>query len=108
MGMDQRYRDNCAPGLNTMETQDSALIQVRRASRSISILYNLVLSSCGLAATQYILLQSIAGTEVSQMQLWEQLSVASTTLSRRLSGLRKKGLVQGRPNFPNHHSRFRT
>ncbi|MFY9790333.1 MAG: MarR family winged helix-turn-helix transcriptional regulator [Candidatus Sulfotelmatobacter sp.] len=77
-----------------MEIKDSALAQVRRANRSISRLYNLVLSSCGLAATQYVLLQSIAAArEISQLQLSEQLSVASTTLSRRLSGLKKKGLV---------------
>ena len=73
---------------------DSALAQVRRANRSISRLYNLVLSSCGLTATQYVLLQSIAAThEISQLQLSEKLSAASTTLSRRLSCLRKKGLV---------------
>jgi DNA-binding MarR family transcriptional regulator len=77
-----------------MEMQDSALAQVRRASRSISRLYNLVLSSCGLTATQYVLLQSIAATrEISQVQLSEKLFAASTTLSRRLSCLRKKGLV---------------
>jgi DNA-binding MarR family transcriptional regulator len=78
-----------------MEMQDSALAQVRRANRSISRLYNLVLSSCGLAATQYVLLQSIAANrEISQSQLSQQLSVASTTLSRRLSGLRKKSLIE--------------
>lgn len=77
-----------------MEIRDSALAQVRRANRSISRLYNLVLSSSGLAATQYVLLESIAAArEISQFQLSEQLSVASTTLSRRLSGLKKKGLV---------------
>jgi DNA-binding MarR family transcriptional regulator len=77
-----------------MEMHDSALAQVRRANRSISRLYNLVLSSCGLTATQYVLLQSIAATrEISQLQLSERLSVASATLSRRLSGLKKKGLV---------------
>jgi DNA-binding MarR family transcriptional regulator len=77
-----------------MEIHDSALAQVRRANRSISRLYNLVLSSCGLTATQYVLLQSIAATrEISQLQLSEKLSAASTTLSRRLSCLRKKGLV---------------
>jgi DNA-binding MarR family transcriptional regulator len=77
-----------------MEIRDSALAQVRRANRSISRLYNLVLSSSGLAATQYVLLESIAAArEISQLQLSEQLSVASTTLSRRLSGLKKKGLV---------------
>ena len=74
--------------------QDSALAQVRRANRSISRLYNLVLSSCGLMATQYVLLESIAAScEITQQELSEQLCIAPTTLSRRLSGLRKKGLV---------------
>ena len=77
-----------------MEMHDSALAQVRRANRSISRLYNLVLSSCGLTATQYVLLQSIAATpEISQLQLSEKLSAGSAILSRRLSCLRKKGLV---------------
>ena len=77
-----------------MEMHDSALAEVRRANRSISRLYNLVLSSCGLTATQYVLLQSIAATpEISQLQLSEKLSAGSATLSRRLSCLRKKGLV---------------
>jgi DNA-binding MarR family transcriptional regulator len=41
-----------------------------------------------------VLLQSIAVTrEISQLQLSEKLSAASATLSRRLSCLRKKGLV---------------
>lgn len=77
-----------------MEMHDSALAQVRRANRSVSRLYNLVLSSCGLAATQYVLLQSIGRKrEVSQQQLAQHLSIDSTTLSRRLSALRKRGLV---------------
>lgn len=77
-----------------MQLQDSALAQVRRADRSISKLYNLVLSSCGLRATQYVLLQSIAAAgEISQHQLAEQLSVATATLSRRLSGLKSRQLV---------------
>ena len=65
----------------------SALSQVRRANRCISRLYNLVLASCGLKATQYVLLQAVADAdEISQHELAKQLSVASSTLSRRLSG----------------------
>ncbi len=81
-----------------MQMRDSALTQVRRANRSLSRLYNFVLSSCGLRATQYVLLQSIAAanSEISQQQLAAQLSVASATLSRRLSGLRKRGFVEVR------------
>jgi len=80
-----------------MQLEDSALAQARRANRAISKLYNLVLSSCGLRATQYVLLQSIAAAgEISQHQLSEQLSVATATLSRRLSGLKKRRLVEMR------------
>jgi len=75
--------------------QGSALVQVRRANRSISRLYNLVLSSSGLNATQHLLLHTILeAQEISQHQLSKQLSIASATLSRRLLGLRKKGLVE--------------
>lgn len=75
----------------------SALVQVRRANRSISRLYNLVLSSCGLKATQYLLLQAIADAgEISQYELTQRLSIASATLSRRLLGLKKRGLVDVR------------
>jgi len=77
--------------------QDSALSCVRRADRAISNLYNLVLSSCRLRATQYILLQSIAEAgEIFQHELSKQLSASSATLSRRLSGLKKRGLVDSR------------
>ncbi len=77
-----------------VQMKDSALAQVRRADRSISKLYNFVLATCGLRATQYVLLQSIAATsEISQQQLAEQLAVSSATLSRRLSGLRRRGFI---------------
>lgn len=74
--------------------QGSALAQVRRANRSISKLYDLVLSSSRLRATQYVLLQSIAAADrISQHDLSKRLCVASATLSRRLASLKKRGLV---------------
>ncbi len=95
VGCGYSCRYNSCKGLGAnKQMQDSALSCVRRADRAISNLYNLVLSSCRLRATQYILLQSIAeAEEISQHELAKHLSVASATLSRRLSGLKKRGLV---------------
>lgn len=75
----------------------SALAQVRRANRCISRLYNLVLASRGLNATQYVLLRAISDAkEIAQHELASHFAVASATLSRRLSGLKRKGLVKMR------------
>lgn len=75
----------------------SGFAQLRRANRCVTRLYNLVLSSCGLNATQYVLLQTIGdANEVSQHELANALSIASATLSRRLAGLKRKGLVKSR------------
>ena len=84
-------------GLIEIPAPISALSQVRRANRCISKLYNLVLASCGLNATQYVLLRAIANAnEISQHELATRLSVATATLSRRLSALRKRGLLKMR------------
>jgi DNA-binding MarR family transcriptional regulator len=55
----------------------------------------LVLSPCGLKATQFVILQAIAQKgEVTQAQLADQYGLSPETLSRRLATLRRSGLVE--------------
>lgn len=70
---------------------------LRRASRAVSHLYDLVLSPTGLKATQFILLDAIYRcSEVAQWRLADEYGLADDTLSRRLATLRRAGLVRQR------------
>jgi DNA-binding MarR family transcriptional regulator len=74
-----------------------ACAALRRAARSVTQLYDLVLQPTGLKATQFIALRSIAiAGELQQWRFAQEHSVAVETLSRRLSVLRRKGLVSVR------------
>jgi DNA-binding MarR family transcriptional regulator len=76
---------------------DCACASLRRASRCVTQLYDLVLAPCGLKCTQFVSLRAIdeAG-EIAQYQFAKQYAVAVETLSRRLGALRRKGLVKVR------------
>jgi DNA-binding MarR family transcriptional regulator len=70
---------------------------LRRASRSISHLYDLVLAPTGLKATQFIILHAIAERiEVAQWRLADEYGISDDTLSRRLALLRRKGFITQR------------
>lgn len=70
---------------------------LRRASRAVTHLYDLVLSPTGLKSTQFIMLQAIAERgEIAQWRLAEEFGIAVETLSRRLATLRKSGLISQR------------
>ncbi|HEV2733086.1 MAG TPA: MarR family winged helix-turn-helix transcriptional regulator [Terriglobales bacterium] len=66
----------------------------RRASRALTQMYDDSLRPLGLHATQFSILQALelAG-EVSQNQLSNLLFIDSTTLTRNLRILRKKGWI---------------
>ena len=66
----------------------------RRASRALTQMYDDSLRPLGLHATQFSILQALelAG-EVSQNQLSNLLFIVSTTLTRNLRILRKKGWI---------------
>ena len=85
-------------------SQDScACTAVRRASRAITQLYDLVLSPSGLRATQFIILLAIGQEgEIAQCRLAEDYAVSIETLSRRLGSLRRKGLVHLRDGSLHH------
>lgn len=70
---------------------------LRRASRSVTLLYDLVLAPTGLRATQFIILRALHDhAEIAQCDLARDHSIAVETLSRRLATLRRKGYVQVR------------
>lgn len=69
----------------------------RRASRALTQHYDRTLRPLGLRGTQFTLLQalSLAG-EVSQGTLGEILAVDSTTLTRTLAIMRRRGWIASR------------
>lgn len=72
-----------------------ACANLRRAARIVTQRYDHSLRPAGLKATQFTLLQALATAgNISQGQLGDLLGLDSTTLTRTLSLLRKKGWIQ--------------
>ena len=70
---------------------------LRRASRAVTRLYNRELQSDGIEITQFTLLMALDRTgEISQGRLGEILALDSTTLTRTLELLKKRGWVQAK------------
>jgi DNA-binding MarR family transcriptional regulator len=69
----------------------------RRTSRALTQLYEQALRPLGLRATQFTILQvlSLAG-EVSQGQLGEMLAMDSTSLTRTLAIMNRRGWITAR------------
>ena len=68
---------------------------LRRASRAISHLYNLVLAPTGLRISQFLILLEIAKTgESAHCDLARLFAASEETFSRRLASARKAGWVQ--------------
>jgi DNA-binding MarR family transcriptional regulator len=68
---------------------------LRRADRVVSQLYDDALRPSGLRITQFTLLQALTlAPKISQKQLAELLAIDSTTLTRTLAPLRKKGWLR--------------
>ncbi|HWC19953.1 MAG TPA: MarR family winged helix-turn-helix transcriptional regulator [Terriglobales bacterium] len=83
-------------GLNGAQG-DCGCMLVRRASRSVTQLYDVVLAPIGMKATQFVLLRAIAdAAEIAQWQLSKQLSIAVETLTRRLGTMRRMGWIEMR------------
>src|SRR5580700_1575126 len=69
-----------------------ACANLRRADRVVTQFYDAVLRPSGLRATQFTLLQALnTAPEISQKQLSELLEIDTTTLTRTLAPLRRKG-----------------
>ena len=68
---------------------------LRRADRVVTRYYDAVLRPSGLHATQFTLLQALnLASGISQKQLAELLEIDSTTLTRTLAPLRRKGWLR--------------
>jgi DNA-binding MarR family transcriptional regulator len=85
---------------------DCACGTLRRASRAVTQLYDLVLVPTGLKATQFLMLKTLfeAG-EIAQCDFAREHTIAIETLSRRFSSLREKGLIELRIG-PQHNERI--
>jgi DNA-binding MarR family transcriptional regulator len=72
-----------------------ACASLRRASRAVNHLYDLVLAPTGLRISQFLILCAIAELEeVAHCELARRFSASEETFSRRLSSARKAGWVQ--------------
>lgn len=75
-----------------------ACANLRRAARIVTQRYDHSLQPAGLKATQFTLLQALAIVgNISQGKLGDVLGLDSTTLTRTLALLRRKGWTQAKP-----------
>ncbi len=81
---------------------------IRRASRTLTQIYDEVLRPLGLRATQFTVLQalSLAG-EVLQGDLGQMLAIDSTTLTRTLEILSRQGWIEKRTGEDHRERRIR-
>lgn len=71
---------------------------LRRASRAVTQLYDDALRDAGLRVTQFTLLQALSLTgELTQRELGFFLAIDSTTLTRTLGPLEKRGWIRSKP-----------
>ncbi len=74
-----------------------ACANLRRAVRVVTQFYDAALRPSGMRATQFTLLQALNQVpEISQKQLAELLEIDSTTLTRTLAPLRRKGWLRSK------------
>ena len=80
---------------NDLRHTNCACVNIRRASRAICHLYDLVLGPTQLKATQFTILRTIdeAG-EIAHCDLATDIAASVETLSRRLASARKCGWVR--------------
>jgi DNA-binding MarR family transcriptional regulator len=89
------------PGLsprNEIVSLPCACANLRRAARIVTQRYDQQLQPAGIKATQFTLLQALTRTGgISQGNLGELLGLDSTTLTRTLAPLRRKGWIETKP-----------
>ncbi len=75
-----------------------ACANLRRAARVVSQRYEQAMRPAGIKGTQFTLLQALTlAGDISQGKLGELLGLDSTTLTRTLLLLKKKGWVESKP-----------
>ncbi|MGA8528617.1 MAG: hypothetical protein WB622_02815 [Acidobacteriaceae bacterium] len=81
--------------LSTLPVSLSACASLRRATRAICHLYDLVLAPIGLKSTQFIILQAIGEAgEIAHCDLARMFAASEETFSRRLASARESGWVR--------------
>ena len=89
------------PGLsprNEIVFLPCACANLRRAARIVTQRYDRQLQPAGIKTTQFTLLQALTRAgRISQGNLGELLGLDSTTLTRTLALLRRKGWIQTKP-----------
>lgn len=84
-----------------------ACANLRRATRAVSQLYAQEFRPTGLEGTQFSLLMVLSRAgETTQSRLAEMLAIDSTTLTRTLAPLRRKGWVRGTPGADRRERRL--
>jgi DNA-binding MarR family transcriptional regulator len=83
---------------NEIVSLPCACANLRRAARLVTQRYDQQLQAAGIKATQFTLLQALTSARnISQGNLGELLGLDSTTLTRTLALLRRKGWIQTKP-----------
>lgn len=83
---------------NKIVSLPCACASLRRAARIVTQQYDQHLQPAGIKATQFTLLQALTTAgNISQGRLGDVLGLDSTTLTRTLALLRKKGWIQAKP-----------
>lgn len=81
--------------LITLPVSLSACASLRRSTRAVCHLYDLVLAPTGLKSTQFIILQAIADAgEIAHCDLARTFAASEETFSRRLASARESGWVR--------------
>jgi DNA-binding MarR family transcriptional regulator len=87
--------ENSTSGAKTVVRLPCACANLRRASRVVTNYYDGMLRPSGLHVSQFTLLQALnIAPEISQKQLAELLEIDSSTLTRTLAPLRRKGWLR--------------
>ncbi|MFQ5778621.1 MAG: MarR family winged helix-turn-helix transcriptional regulator [Terriglobia bacterium] len=82
----------------TLATLPCACSNLRRASRAVTQLYSQELRKVGLEPTQFTLLLALSRVgQMTQGSLATRHAIDSTTLTRTLAPLRKKGWIEAKP-----------
>jgi DNA-binding MarR family transcriptional regulator len=93
-----RIKVPSSPDKQSVVRLPCACANLRRAARLATQMYDEALRPSGLRSTQFTLLQALnIAPSISQKQLGELLGLDSTTLTRTLARLRRKGWVRSQP-----------
>lgn len=85
-----------------------ACANLRRAARAVTQLYAQEVRRAGLVGTQFTLLSVLMGAgEITQGRLGQTMAIDSTTLTRTLAPLRRRGWVEFAPATDRRQKRLR-